>query len=72
MLDLARLTALAAEARTESRGAHARTDHPETDPIAPVTIAWVTAAPGPTGTVVPSGAAGLEPLRPSARQGALA
>ncbi|MGN7191066.1 L-aspartate oxidase [Curtobacterium sp. MCBA15_004] len=41
LLDLARLTALAAEARTESRGAHARTDHPRTDPTAPASAAWV-------------------------------
>ncbi|MDP4334339.1 L-aspartate oxidase [Curtobacterium sp. A7_M15] len=41
LLDLARITALAAEARTESRGAHARTDHPDTDPAAPPSRAWV-------------------------------
>ena len=41
LLDLARLTARAAEARTESRGAHARTDHPDTDPTAPASYAWV-------------------------------
>ncbi|UBQ01673.1 L-aspartate oxidase [Curtobacterium sp. TXMA1] len=40
LLDLARITALAAEARTESRGAHARTDHPDTDPSAPVSVGW--------------------------------
>ncbi|MDM7883668.1 FAD-binding protein [Curtobacterium sp. RHCKG23] len=43
LLDLARLTALAAEARAESRGAHARTDHPDTDPSAPISTAWVRA-----------------------------
>ena len=43
LLDLARITALAAEARTESRGAHARTDHPDTDPDAPATRTWVLA-----------------------------
>ncbi|WIB35411.1 FAD-binding protein [Curtobacterium sp. MCJR17_043] len=49
LLDLARVTALAAEARTESRGAHARTDHPDTDPTAPMTTAWVRARPaGPS------------------------
>lgn len=42
LLDLARLVALAAETRTESRGAHARTDHPDTDPAAPASYAWVT------------------------------
>ncbi|WIJ44417.1 L-aspartate oxidase [Curtobacterium citreum] len=41
LLDLARITARAAEARRESRGAHARTDHPETDPTAPASTAWV-------------------------------
>jgi L-aspartate oxidase len=41
LLDLARLVALAAETRTESRGAHARTDHPDTDPAAPAPYAWV-------------------------------
>jgi L-aspartate oxidase len=43
LLDLARVTAVAAEARTESRGAHARTDHPDTDPSAPATRTWVLA-----------------------------
>jgi L-aspartate oxidase len=42
LLDLARLTALAAATRTESRGAHARTDHPDTDPTAPASYAWAT------------------------------
>ncbi|PYY62838.1 L-aspartate oxidase [Curtobacterium sp. MCPF17_003] len=41
LLDLARLVALAAATRTESRGAHARTDHPDTDPAAPASYAWV-------------------------------
>jgi L-aspartate oxidase len=41
LLDLARITALAAETRTESRGAHARTDHSDTDPSAPASYAWV-------------------------------
>jgi len=44
LLDLARVTVLAAEARTESRGAHARTDHTDTDPSAPPSTAWVRAA----------------------------
>ncbi|MCJ1713601.1 FAD-binding protein [Curtobacterium sp. VKM Ac-2922] len=49
LLDLARLTARAAEARTESRGAHARTDHPDTDPGAATARAWVLApATAPT------------------------
>ncbi|MDP9735228.1 L-aspartate oxidase [Curtobacterium sp. 260] len=43
LLDLARVTALAAASRTESRGAHARTDHPETDPSVPVSTGWVRA-----------------------------
>ena len=43
LLDLARLTARAADARTESRGAHARTDHPDTDPDAAAPRAWVLA-----------------------------
>lgn len=43
LLDLAQVTVLAAEARTESRGAHARTDHPDTDPSAPVSTGWVRA-----------------------------
>jgi L-aspartate oxidase len=41
LLQLARLVRAAAEARTESRGAHARTDHPDTDPSAPRSLAWV-------------------------------
>ncbi|PZE85147.1 L-aspartate oxidase [Curtobacterium sp. MCBD17_032] len=45
LLDLARVTVLAADARTESRGAHARTDHPDPDPSAPPSIAWVRARP---------------------------
>ncbi|OIH94548.1 L-aspartate oxidase [Curtobacterium sp. MCBA15_001] len=53
LLDLARLTARAAEARTESRGAHARTDHPDTDPDAAASLAWVAA---PATAAVPQGA----------------
>ncbi|WP_144763308.1 L-aspartate oxidase [Curtobacterium sp. 9128] len=41
LLDLARMVARAAEARAESRGAHARTDHPDTDPDAPASMGWV-------------------------------
>ncbi len=51
LLDLARITSLAAEARTESRGAHARTDHPRPDPAAPASRTWVLAT---TGAVAPS------------------
>jgi L-aspartate oxidase len=53
LLDLARLVALAAETRTESRGAHARTDHPDTDPGAPASYAWV-ARPAPVPQEVPA------------------
>ncbi|MDM7890878.1 L-aspartate oxidase [Curtobacterium caseinilyticum] len=65
LLDLARITAVAAEARAESRGAHARTDHPATDPTAPVSTAWVRVtrpgdatrrgAAGTTTTTTPQG-----------------
>jgi L-aspartate oxidase len=40
LLDIARVTARAALARTESRGAHARTDHPDTDPMQNRSNAW--------------------------------
>ena len=40
LLDLARLTAVAAAARTESRGAHARADHPVSDPAQARPVGW--------------------------------
>lgn len=58
LLDLARLTARAAEARAESRGAHARTDHPDTDLDAAASRAWArTPARAPSAlALVPEGA----------------
>ncbi len=44
MLDLARAVVRAALARTESRGAHHRTDHPTTDPAQARPRAWVAPA----------------------------
>lgn len=41
MLLVARLTAAAGKLRTESRGAHFRSDHPEADPRQARRIAWV-------------------------------
>jgi L-aspartate oxidase len=54
LLQLAGLIALAASARTESRGAHARTDHPDTDPGQARPLAWVAAA---AATAAPASAA---------------
>ncbi|MFZ7086945.1 L-aspartate oxidase [Curtobacterium sp. RRHDQ10] len=45
LLQLAGLVALAAAARTESRGAHARTDHPDADPAQARPLAWVRSVP---------------------------
>ncbi|AYF98908.1 L-aspartate oxidase [Protaetiibacter intestinalis] len=42
LLELARLTTRAALARTESRGAHFRTDHPDTDPAQARPLVWST------------------------------
>jgi L-aspartate oxidase len=44
MLDLARALVHAALAREESRGAHHRTDHPETDPAQGRPLAWIAPA----------------------------
>ena len=50
LLDIARLTALAALAREESRGAHFRTDFPEPDPSQAHRTCWA----GDTPTAMPS------------------
>ncbi|MBU6362954.1 MAG: L-aspartate oxidase [Acidobacteria bacterium] len=50
LLDIARLTALAANAREESRGAHFRTDFPETDPSQAHRTCWAADTP----TALPS------------------
>jgi L-aspartate oxidase len=45
LLDVARLSARAAELRTETRGAHFRRDHPTPDPRLAVRIAWAGGEP---------------------------
>jgi L-aspartate oxidase len=45
LLEVARLTAAAAELRTESRGAHFRRDHPLADPAQTHRIAWAGGEP---------------------------
>jgi L-aspartate oxidase len=47
MLDLARAMVQAALARTESRGAHLRTDHPATDPAQARSRSFALPAPIP-------------------------
>ena len=46
--ELAGMIAQAAAARTESRGAHQRADHPRTDPAQAVRRAWVSRSTAPT------------------------
>jgi L-aspartate oxidase len=45
LLDVAQLTVAAASLRTESRGAHFRTDHPATDRRRAVRVAWAGGLP---------------------------
>jgi L-aspartate oxidase len=61
LLLVGRLAAAAAGLRTESRGAHFRTDHPAPDPAQARRIAWVGGSPFH-----------VPPIRAARRRGALA
>jgi L-aspartate oxidase len=45
--EIALATAVAAELRTESRGAHFRRDHPDADPAQARRVAWIAGVPHP-------------------------
>src|SRR5205807_9590328 len=64
LLEVARLTAAAAELRTESRGAHFRRDHPQADPAQVRRIAWAGGVPH----LLPLGAPRRVPRRAPARE----